>query len=191
MKRTDVLLVICMAAAPGAASALGAQTIVQPAAPLDAGRVRLRDAMVTLRDSLITINGAAARLQRDYRTTSDAALTARAREIVRACARSIAVLPATREVVAAADAPAGARRRTQAGVLRALDSLQTTLTGCGTVFGELSRPGKGEEVRGYGNRRAEPILRALGDYDSAARNFFMAWGIDVRPIGARPSPMAG
>ena len=89
MKRTDVLLVICMAAAPGAASALGAQTIVQPAAPLDAGRVRLRDAMVTLRDSLITINGAAARLQRDYRTTSDAALTARAREIVRACARSI------------------------------------------------------------------------------------------------------
>ena len=72
-----------------------------------------------------------------------------------------------------------------------MDSLRTALSQCRTVFGEMAEPGKGEEVRGYGNRRAEPILRALGDYDSAARDFFRAWRIDVRPVGARPSPMAG
>ncbi len=187
MKRTAVLLALCLAAGPS----LRAQAIVRPAAPLDAGRVRLRDAMLNLRDSLITINGAAARLQRDFRNTSAAALTARAREIARACVRSTHVLPATRDVIAAAAAPAGARRRTQTDILRSLDSLETALARCDSEFGALSSPGKGEEVRGYGNRRAESVLRALGDYDSAARNFFMAWEIEVRPLGGRPSPMAG
>lgn len=75
MKRT-LLLLSLLGAAP---VSLSAQAVVMPTAPLDAARTRVRDAMLVLRDSLMTINGAAARLQRDFRQTSGSVLTARAR----------------------------------------------------------------------------------------------------------------
>ena len=62
---------------------------------------------------------------------------------------------------------------------------------CSTEFGAMAQAGKAEEVRGYGNRRAEPILKTLEDYDFTAESFFATWGIEVRPLGARPNPLAG
>ena len=79
------MLLCSLAAAP---VALNAQAVVRPAGPLGAAHVPVRDAMLVLRDSLMTVNGAAARLQRDFRETSDAALTSHARGIANACARA-------------------------------------------------------------------------------------------------------
>lgn len=183
----SLMLLFSLAAAP---AALNAQTVVRPAGPLRPAHAQVRDAMLVLRDSLMTVNGAAARLQRDFRETSDAALTSRAREIANACARSVRTVAPTRKAVAAADAADRARLNTRAAVLRALDALATEMTKCSDEFGAMALPGKGEEVRGYGNRRAEPILKALYDYDATATRFFKAWGMDVRPLGARPDPLA-
>lgn len=181
------ILMLSLAALP---VALSSQTVVRPAGPLSAAHVPVRDAMLVLRDSLMTVNGAAARLQRDFRQTSDAALTSHAREIANACARSLRTMVPTRKAVAAADAGDRARMNTRAAVLRALDSLSVEMTKCSGEFGAMAAPGKGEEVRGYGNRRAEPILKALYNYDATAMRFFKAWGMDVRPLGARPDPLA-
>lgn len=187
MKRTLLLCSLLSLAAP----ALAAQAVVTPAAPLDAARARVRDAMLMLRDSLMTVNGATARLQRDYRQTSGAVLTGRAREIANACARSVRNIGPTREVVAAAQAtnPVPVRRREE--LVRSLDSLSTRLGRCATEFGAMAAPGKSEEVRGYGVRRSEPVLRALDEYERAAEAFFATWGIEVLPLGARPTPLAG
>lgn len=186
MKRSLILL-FSLASAP---LALNAQTVVRPAGPLRAAHAQVRDVMLVLRDSLMTVNGAAARLQRDFRTTSDAALASHARAVANACARSARTVVPTRKAVAAADADGSARINTRTAVLRALDSLAAEMTKCSDEFGAMALPGKGEEVRGYGNRRAEPILKALYDYDAAATRFFKAWGMDVRPLGARPDPLA-
>jgi hypothetical protein len=186
MKRTLILL-FSLAAAP---VALNAQAVVRPAGPVPAVNAQARDAMLVLRDSLMTVNGAAARLQRDFRATSAAALTSRARQIANACARSARTVAPTRKAVAAADADGPARISSRAAVLRALDSLAVEMTKCSDEFRAMALPDKGEEVRGYGNRRAEPILRALYAYDATATRFFKVWGMDVRPLGARPNPLA-
>jgi hypothetical protein len=186
MKRSLILL-CSLAAAP---LALSAQAVFRPAGPLPAANAQVRDAMLVLRDSLMTVNGAAARLQRDFRQTSHAALTSHARQIANACARSARTLVPTRKAVAAAEADSPARISTRAAMLRALDSLEVEMTKCRDEFGAMAMPGKGEEVRGYGNRRAEPILRALYAYDATATRFFKVWGMDVRPLGARPNPLA-
>ena len=46
---------------------LAAQTVLRSPPPLDSARASLRDAVLVLRDSLVTVDGAASRLQRDYR----------------------------------------------------------------------------------------------------------------------------
>ena len=187
MKRT-LLLLSLMTAAP---LALDAQGVVMPSGRLDGARTRVRDAMLVLRDSLMTINGAAASLQRDFRRTSGEVLTARARELSNACARSARTLGPTKQVVAAAEATNPGPVRSRNALVRSLDSLNTELGRCVTEFGAMAAPGKAEEVRGYGIRRSEPILRALGDYDRVAGAFFVSWGIEVRPLGAHADPLAG
>ena len=70
------------------ATTLAAQgTVVRAEPVLDAGRATLRDQLLRFRDTLNTIDAAAARLQRDYREASAAALSSRARVMTDACAR--------------------------------------------------------------------------------------------------------
>ena len=187
MKRALFLVIGSLAAAP---VALGAQAVVTQTGPVSAASAQVRDAMLVLRDSLMAVNGAAARLQRDYRQTSDAALTWRAREIANACARSVRTLEPTRKVIAAADAEGAVRIRARTEVLGALNALAAEMGRCSDEFAAMAERGKAEEVRGYGNRRAEPILKALYDYDVIASRFFKAWGMEVRPLGARPNPLS-
>lgn len=187
MNRT-LLVLSLFVAAPLAAEA---QAVVMPAAPLDAARTHVRDAMLLLRDSLMTINGATAALHRDFRRTSGAVLTARAREVSGACARSVRTIAPTREAVAGAQATNPVPVGTRDALVRSLDSLRVELDHCVSEFTAMAAPGKAEEVRGYGIRRSEPVLKALGEYDRAANAFFATWGIEVRPLGARPVPLAG
>jgi hypothetical protein len=164
------------------ASSLSAQMIVRPAPPLDSGQIVIRDALWALRDSLVTIDGSAARLQRDYRDASGPALLARARFMSQACARSSRAIPPARSVVLAADLPDKSklhRRR----LLGELDSLSRALSACQAEFAAMGRAGQAERVRGYGNDRAQRVQNALRSYDRAVQGFLRVMKIPYVPSG--------
>jgi len=167
------------------AQPLSAQT-QRPAPPLDSSLAVLRDALLVLRDTLVTIDGAAARLQRDYRVASGPSLLSRARVMHDACARSGRTVPPTRNTILAAklSQPQQARRRQE--LVTALDQLKAAVSRCETEFDVMSQAGQAERVRGYANDRALQVLASLRSYDRTARNFLAAMGIKVVPLGVTP-----
>ena len=186
--RLVTLLVLLAAWSPG----LGAQgTVVLPEAPLDSARAALREDLLTFRDSLNTIDAAAGRLHRDYRQASAAVLRSRARVMTEACTRSARNVPLARKAVEASEASNEARRRTRKELLGALDRLTTVLTRCKTQFDAMSQPGKGEEVRGYGNDRAIRIQAGLREYDRVLARYLSAMGIKTPVPGSRPPAVPG
>ncbi|HEV7364362.1 MAG TPA: hypothetical protein VGN76_00795 [Gemmatimonadales bacterium] len=166
-------------------------TVIQPEAPLDSARAGLRDALLVLRDSLMSVDGAAARLQRDFRQTSAASLLSRARVMHDACARSVRTVPPTRETLLAADLsePLGLKRRRE--LVQALDRLRDVLSRCEANFAAMSRPGEGETVRGYAYGRSEVVQTAIRKYEENLREFFTALGIYVSPAGSNPRTTSG
>jgi hypothetical protein len=172
------------------AGRLAAQTVVRPQPPLDSARAGLRDALLVLRDSLNTIDAAAARLQRDYREASEAALLSRARVMQDACARSGRNIPPTRQAVATAKVSTEPRVKRQRELIHALDQLRSALVQCESEFGAMGKPGQGEQVRGYGNNRAAPVQIALRKYAQVAGEFLAAMGIKVTPLGAEGRQLA-
>lgn len=174
------------------AQSLAAQgTVVVPEPPLDIARATLRDELLRFRDTLNSIDAAAGRLQRDFRQASTAALTSRARVMRDACARSARNVAPARKAVVAAEASNERRLRQRKEMLKALDELRLVLTRCETEFGDLSRPGQGETVRGYGNDRAIRVQSALRKYERALGGFFGAMGIKVTPLGSEARSSAG
>jgi hypothetical protein len=168
-----------------------AQTIMRPEPPLDSARAALRDALLVLRDSLNTVDGAAARLQRDFRQSSEASLLSRARSMREACARSIRTVGPTRRVLRAAHLSEVPRARRRGELIAALDRLKGVLSRCETEFAAMSGPGQGERVRGYANDRATPVLAALRKYEQTLRDFFDVMKIRVMPLSSSPRPAAG
>jgi hypothetical protein len=172
------------------AQPLSAQTVIRPEPPLDSARAVLRDALLVMRDSLLTIDGAAARLQRDYRVASGPSLLSRARVMRDACARSGRTVPPTRQVILSAklSEPHKAKRRQE--LLGALEQLTSALSQCETEFDTMSQAGQAERVRGYANDRAHQVQISLRTYEQSARNFLGALGIRVVPMGVVPEPQA-
>jgi hypothetical protein len=168
-----------------------AQTVMRPEAPLDSARAAVRDALLTLRDSLNTIDGAAARLQRDFRQASGPSLLSRARVMRDACARSVRALPPTRKTVVDAKLSDPRRVKYRSELLGAMDQLSVALARCEVDFTAMSRPDQGETVRGYGNDRATWVQSALRKYETSLRGFLGMMGIKVMPIGSNPRPSAG
>jgi hypothetical protein len=142
-------------------------TVIQPEAPPDSARAALRDVLLVLRDSLSTIDAAAARLQRDFRQTSGASLLSRARMMHDACARSVRTVAPTKE----------------AELVNALNRLRGVLSRCEADFAAMSRPGEAETVRGYSYARSEVVQGALRRYEETLREFFAALGSGCRPPG--------
>jgi hypothetical protein len=187
VRRVARLLLLGVIAVPP----LAGQTIVRPPPPLDSARATLRDALLVLRDSLVTIHGAAARLQRDYRAASEASLLSRARVMRDACARSVRTVPPTREAVAASTPSGPEKLKRRRELVLALDRLKVVLSGCETEFAAMSQPGEAETVRGYANDRAGRVQTALRQYERTLQEFFSVMGINVLPLGANPKPAAG
>jgi hypothetical protein len=180
------LLLVLFAAGP-----LGAQTVVRPEPTLDSAQVTLRDAILGLRDSLATIDGAAARLQRDYRATSGSSLVSRARVMRDACARSIRTIPPTRQAVLDAQLATRDKIRGRDHLVVALDTLQGALRWCETEFAALSKPEQAERIRDYGNDRAVKVLSAIRRYEQSMRDFMGLIGIPLTPLGAPASALSG
>ena len=166
-------------------------TVVLPEAPLDSARAALREDVLTFRDSLRTIDAAAARLHRDYRQASDAVLRSRARVMTEACTRSLRNVPLARRAVRTSAASNDARRQTRRELLEALDRLNRVLARCQTEFSALSQPGQGEEVRGYGNDRAIRTQSGLREYERVLARYLNAMGIRIRPAGSPSPALAG
>jgi hypothetical protein len=174
------------------ARSLAAQgTVVAPEVPPDVAQAALRDELLRFRDTLNSIDAAAARLQRDFRQASTASLTSRAAVMRDACARSVRNVAPARKAVLAAKAPDERRLRKREEMVQALDLLRTVLTRCETDFRDLSRPGQGEKVRGYGNDRAVRVRSALRKYERVLGSFFSVMGIKVSPFGIEGRPPAG
>jgi hypothetical protein len=186
MSRLCLVLLLLLSA-----GSLAAQTVVRPDPPLDAERLKVRDAVLVLRDSLNSIDAAAARLQRDFRTASGASLVSRARVMREACARSARTIPPTRQVVAAAPASNENRMKRRDELARGLDRLRDALKYCEDEFAAMSQAGQGERVRGYANDRARRVQTELRAYARTASRFLSAMGIKVVPLGAEPRPLAG
>jgi hypothetical protein len=168
-----------------------AQTVMRPDPPLDSARAAVRDALLILRDSLNTIDGAAARLQRDFRQASEASLLSRARVMRDACARSERTVAPARRVVLDVEPLEPRRMKHRSELVKAMDHLSGALARCELDFAAMSRPGQGETVRGYGNDRATRVQSALRKYENALRGFLGVMGIKVTPLGANPRPSAG
>lgn len=186
---TRIALLLLITLCPGALAAQASVVVPEPA--LDASRAALRDHLLRFRDTLNTIDAAAARIQRDYKTASGAALSSRARVMTDACARSGRnVLPARRAVLAAPTSDS-TRLRSRTQLIRAIDELRVQLSRCEAVFAALSRPGQEEKVRGYGNDRAVRVQGALRRYERVLASFFSAMGIKVSPLGVTAQRAAG
>ncbi len=179
----QLVLIILFAAWTPRLDAQG--TVVLPEVPLDSARAALRDDLFTFRDSLSSIDAAAARLHRDNRQASDAVLRSRARVMTEACTRSVRNLPRTRRAIQASEASNDARRRARREMLGALDRLNGILTRCQSLFGAWSEPGKGEEVRGYGNNRAIGIQSGLREYERILARYLNAMGIKDTQSGSQ------
>jgi hypothetical protein len=185
-RRTCLLLTMSLWAGPAMA-----QTVIRPDPPLDSARAAVRDALLILRDSLNTIDAAAARLQRDFRQASGPSLLSRARVMHEACAHSKQTVPPTRRVMLDAQLSDPARLKRRKELVEAMDQLAKALARCELDFAAMSKPGEAETVRGYGNDRAIKAQSALRSYEEALRRFLGAMGIKVTPLGSEPRPAAG
>ena len=173
------------------AGPVGAQTVMRPDPPLDPARAAVKDAVLVLRDSLATIDAAAARLQRDFRQASDPALLSRARVMEEACARSVRTLPPTRRALLEKQLVEPRRVAARRDLLTAMDHLGTVLSRCQRTFAAMSRAGQGETVRGYGNDRAVRVQSSLRMYEGALRSFLGVMGIKLTPLGGTAPGAAG
>lgn len=157
---------------------------------LSPAETKMRDVLVGFRDTLMNVNAAIAQLQRDFRLTSTASLVTRARMLSSRCGDALHAAPAARSAVESAAATTRAKRTIRARMLKDLDALAPVLAKCQTEFAALAEPARGEEVRGYGNARAEPVRAAVLDYTTLIRGFFKVMDVDVRPRAAPPPPVS-
>lgn len=188
MNRT---VIVTMLALCSAASLEAQATMVLPDKPLPTEHARVQDAAYVLRDTLFAVTGAAARMNRDFRETSDASLLSRAREMSLACAAAERNIATPRAAVGDTPASTRLREREKQRLLGAYDELTAATRSCVSQFQTLAEPGKGEEIRGYGNRHASTVVREIRRYESALDGYFRAMNIPNRPRGARPNPLAG
>lgn len=170
---------------------LNAQGFIKPDAPLDSASARARSSFLTMRDSLHTVSSAAARLQRDLRTATDAVLLSRVRAVRDGCTNSLRGVPASREGMLKSGPAGNAPLPRRTALERSFLELRSTLSTCSDAFGEMSARGKESQIRDHSMSLAIKTQTAIRDFESAADAFLRTLGIKVRPYGAGASPYAG
>jgi hypothetical protein len=169
------LSILCLTA-PGT---LSAQTLLRTQPPLDSTRSALRDVLGILRDSLLAVNGAAVRLQRDVRQASNASLLSRARVMRDACAGSSPALGVARGEVTGLRLPQADRAKSRRELVNALNRLEVALTRCETDFAAMSQDGQAETVRGYAYNRSLRLQKVMQGYEAALRRFLDLMGMQL------------
>lgn len=163
-------------------------TVVRPDRKLTSDEVALRSAIYQLRDTLAMLSGSASRMGRDFQQTSGAALISRARQITVWCEASARNIPQAADEVRGHPMRNRLESDQQERLLGSYLQLNKALKECSSTFGAMSQPGKGEEIRNYGNARLETLQSAIKSYGRAADDFFSALRIPNRPLGAGANP---
>ena len=166
-----------------AAGPLHGQMVVTPDT-LDAQRRDVRDILVVLRDSLHTVEAAAAQFDRGHSSASVELLYSRGRTIKNACTRSLRNIGPAREVVKADDWGDEYRTMRQNQVLEAMDVLEKSVNACQSVWDGLVTPENAEQIRTAGPAEAESITKAIHAYGAVVSGYYKALGIYVSPAGA-------
>jgi hypothetical protein len=151
---------------------------------LDAERRDVRDALVVLRDSLRTVEAAAAQFERGHASASPELLYSRGKTIKNACNRSLRNIEPTRKVVKSDDWDNDYRTQRQNELLEAMDTLEKSLNACVAVWDRLTAPEGIEEIRASSPGKAQSITQDIHDYTTPVTSYFKALGVYVRPIGA-------
>jgi hypothetical protein len=176
------LLLLCPAA--------HAQQVVTPntRAPLSPEKAKIHTALVTLRDSLLAVQTAGGRLERDLRSSSDAVLRSRARTISAACASSSRAAASAQQTISASPEPAKDPKKTRQALLASLKDLRASLDKCTTDFTSYIDPAQAEDLRGYGVSRSSKTDDAIQRYGVPLQSYLGAVDIVIDPeLGAGPS----
>jgi hypothetical protein len=173
------------------APAAQAQQLITPntRAPLSPEKAKIHDALVTLRDSLLAVQTASGRLERDLRSSSDAVLRSRARTMSAACSSSSRASVAAQQVVTASPDPVKDPKKTRQGLVASLKDLRASLDKCATDFTSYTDPAHSQDLRGYGVSRSSKTDDAIQRYSGTLEPYLGAVDIVIEPeLGAaRPS----
>jgi hypothetical protein len=153
---------------------------------LDTERQEVRDILIVLRDSLRTVEAAAAQFQRGHQSASTELLYSRGRALQRACVRSVRNVEPARETVEAGAWDSEYRTETQKALLDEMTTLEQALLACDSVWERLASLDDPDDLRTDGPVQAESIAEVIHQYSTAVSAFYKALGIYVRPIGAGP-----
>jgi hypothetical protein len=167
-----------------------AQQVITPTtrAPLSPEKAKIHTALVTLRDSLLAVQTAGGRLERDLRNSSDAVLRSRARTMSAACASSSRAAASAQQTVSASPEPAKDPRKTRQALLASLKDLRASLDKCTTDFTSYVDPAHADELRGYGVSRSGKTDDAIQRYGVPLQQYLGAVDIVIEPeLGAGPS----
>jgi hypothetical protein len=166
--------------------------VVQPEAKLNDAQMMVRTSLYQLRDSLQLVEAASARIARDLRSASDAALRSRARVMADRCQAAAIQTDSTRSVLSRQALPEPDPNGVRLPMVKALDSLQVHLKACVGQFTSLSEPAKAEELRGYGIGRGRRVQEAIQSYRPIASRYFRSafsqqYWPTTRGAGATPT----
>ena len=151
---------------------------------LDAQRRDIRDVLVVLRDSLHTVEAAAAQFARGNATASPELLYSRGKTIKNACIRSLRNVEPARMVVKADDWGNEFQTKWQHELLQAMDSIEQSLNACEATWGQLATPENAEQIRTVGPREAESISSDIQVYGAVVGGYYKSLGIYVKPAGS-------
>ena len=168
MKATFSLLVAVLAAP----ASLSAQLVVQPEAKLTSEQQTVRSSLYQLRDTLLLVEAASARIARDLNGASDAALRSRARVMAQRCQAALVQTDSTRTVVTRGALPEPDPQKVRSNLDRALSDLRTQLKSCISEFDGLTDPAKSQELRGYGIGKGNKVRTAIENYRPPASRYF-------------------
>jgi hypothetical protein len=163
-------------------SAAGAQVVVPPTPRLDSTQARVRDALYLMRDSLVPVGAATARVPLDLERTSEALLRSRARVLADRCERARRVVPATVHVVRDYTPPTRQGRTRREQLLATLRNLDADLGSCSADFTDLLRPERAGDLRGYAVTRSQKVQVGVDRYEASLRDYFpVVLGIQYLP----------
>jgi len=167
-----------------------AQQVITPntRAPLSPEKEKIHNALVTLRDSLLVVQTAGGRLERDLHGSSDAVLRSRARTISAACASSSRAAASAQQTISGSPEPAKDPKKTRQALLASLKDLRASLDKCTTDFTSYIDPAHAEDLRGYGVSRSSKTDDAIQRYGVPLQQYLGVLDIVIDPqLGARPS----
>jgi hypothetical protein len=150
------------------------------------------EAIRDLRDSVVAANSLLAGLTRDINQKPASALEEQARRIAAQCSVAERQRVSSRTKLAAQRFPGADATSGQKRMIANMDRLKQPLAACGTTYLPLSKPGKGEEMRGYGISRSKPVVAGFTDFEKSVVALSKEMQLPVRDVlRAGPSPVPG